>query len=477
MTQPSFDLNTYISKYKNNPFITTEKSSYRYQDFGHAVRQTVAKLQGEKIKSGEYVALIDEVSFNYIVNLFALIQIGAIAVLINPRHSLQQIQEQLEKIQCKKYIADIDLAKDFFRYNTSTEESHEMSAVSDNMRLNPVNLDQEATVIFTSGSGGLPKACLHSLGNHYYSALGSNENIKIFTNDSWLHILPIYHVGGLAIIFRTVLAGASLVIPEDRHDLAHHFQKFNITHVSVVPTQLYRLLHSDISSDAFLGLKAVLIGGDKVPSEMIARTVEQSLPVFTTYGSSEMSSQVTTTKPGDSLERLKTSGCLLSHRELQLDDDGEILVRGKTLFTGYLSGNEINSARDDDGWFRTGDVGLLYKNGYLSILGRKDNMFICGGENMHPEEIETHLLEIDGIKEALVVGIDDEEFGALPAAFLKTDGQELLPTEKISELLLPVLSKNKIPKKYFPWPQDEDPELKHKRSDFKILAKNILSGD
>src|SRR5918997_356866 len=167
-------------------------------------------------------------------------------------------------------------------------------------------LDLPATIVFTSGSAGEAKAALHTFGNHYFSAVGSNANIALAPGDRWLHSLPIYHVGGLSILFRCLLAGAAIALPEPDAQLGRSISQRRASHVSLVSTQLSRLLGD---GDADLsGLEAVLMGGGPIPPSLVEEALSRGLPLHTSYGLTEMASQVTTTPPGASREELRTAG-------------------------------------------------------------------------------------------------------------------------------------------------------------------------
>ncbi|PSQ68322.1 MAG: o-succinylbenzoate--CoA ligase, partial [Bacteroidetes bacterium QH_1_64_81] len=139
----------------------------------------------------------------------------------------------------------------------------------------------------------------------------------------------------------------------------------------------------------------------------------------TSYGSTEMASQVTTTPPGAPLADLRTAGRCLPHRRLRIDDDGEILVAGPTLCRGIDEGEQVRDPRVN-GWFPTGDLGHLDAQGRLHVQGRVDRQFVSGGENIRPEEIEAALERIDGIERAVVVPVPDEEYGRRPVAFVRS---------------------------------------------------------
>ncbi len=281
--------------------------------------------------------------------------------------------------------------------------------------------EHEATGLLTSGSTGDPKLCVHSLGNHVYNALGSNQNILLRPGDRWLLSLPLNHVGGLAILFRAALAGAAVAVAGPEDELIDSIANLRITHCSMVPTQLHRYLHAGGRRET---LSALLVSGASTPPALIAAAVDRGLPLRTSYGLTEMASQVTTTEPGAPLTRLFTSGRLLPHRELQLDPAGEVLVRGETLCLGYLERGTVMPVTGSDGWYHTGDTGILDPDGYLKVTGRRDNMFISGGENIQPELIERVLIEFPGISEAVVVAAPDDEFGARPFAFVAFDERD-----------------------------------------------------
>ena len=167
----------------------------------------------------------------------------------------------------------------------------------------------------------------------------------------------------------------------------------------------------------------------------------------TSYGLTEMASQVTTTPPGASKEQLRTAGRALPYREIRVSTEGEILVRGKTLFAGYLRNGGLDRPLDEDGWFHTGDLGELDDGGNLRPTGRRDNLFVSGGENVQPEEIEAALLRLSGVEEAVVVPVPDPEFGARPVAFVRTSG---VPADLAQELGRS-LPRFKVPGEFHGW--------------------------
>jgi len=331
----------------------------------------------------------------------------------------------------------------------------------------PIPLDQVLTILFTSGSTGEPKAVAHTFGNHYYSALGSNQNIPVKPFDRWLLSLPLYHVSGLSILFRCFLEGGTIVIPQQKEDLAQTIAFFRVTHVSCVTTQVYQLLKQRKLSQKLKSLKVMLVGGGPIPKLLITTCTRKKLPIHVTYGLTEMSSQVATSNRLTIKDhRPKTK--VLKYRHIKISQGNEILVKGQTLFKGYVVKRKIIPTLDKKGWFHTGDLGGLKSGRYLTVTGRKDSMFISGGENIQPEEIEQQLLRISGIEKALVVSHKDKQFDYRPVAFIKTKVRRALSSRKLTKLLERHLPRFKIPIKFYRWPSYLDTKDKINR---KVLEK------
>ncbi len=296
---------------------------------------------------------------------------------------------------------------------------------------------------------GRPKAVLHTWGNHYFNALGSSTNIPYGLGDRWLLSLPLFHVSGLSILVRTVVGGATVVIPAQRSDLAATIVEHEVTHASLVSTQLIRLLQDEQGRNALQQLKAILLGGSAMPRATLDAAYALDLPIHISYGLTEMGSQVATTPRDVPRDKRYTSGRVLPYRELKIDGDGQILVRGETRFAGYVEGSDLRQPFDAGGWYATGDLAVLDDEGYLHVQGRKDNMFISGGENIQPEEIEAVLLQSAGIEQAMVVPVPDAEFGFRSVALVKTQN---VAHEEIVAFLADRLPRFKIPRTFLPWP-------------------------
>jgi len=299
------------------------------------------------------------------------------------------------------------------------------------------DVTQLSSIIFTSGSTGNPKAVAYSLEQHLFSAKGLLNAIHYQPSDCWLLSLPMYHVSGLAIVHRWLFVGASLKVGSG--ELSS--DAIGCTHASLVPTQLHRLFESKQS----LSLTHVLLGGSHIPLKLALQAQDMGIETWLGYGMTEAASTVT----AKMVDETNTAGSLLPYRDLKIDQ-GRIFISGNTLASGYYFQGEVITLREIDGWFDSKDLGI-WKNGELQIVGRVDNQFISGGENIHCEEIERALNAHPGVVQAYIIPIDDTEFGQRPVAVTHTSHE--ISLADYQSFLDGKLEKFKWPVRYYEMPQ------------------------
>ena len=270
------------------------------------------------------------------------------------------------------------------------------------------------TVVPTSGSTGEPRGVILTEANIAASVDASQRRLDNDAGDRWLLTLPLFHVGGLSIVWRSLTAGGSIEILE-RFDAAaasralHHG---SITMASLVPTMLHRILEHD--PGPYAGCRAVLLGGAPARVGLVERALDAGLPVLATYGMTEAASQVATVEPGMAAEALGTAGRPLDGVDVTIADDGEILLEGPTVSPGYLG------EPPRVGPLRTGDLGHVDAWGRLVVSGRRDGTIITGGENVAPANVEAIIDALPGVGGSIVVGVPDDEWGQIVTAVIET---------------------------------------------------------
>lgn len=402
-------------------------------------KSTAARATG--LRPGDHVAWCPGNDAESMANFWALQQRGCVACPVSHRYPAVAREEILKRIDAR-WLPDL--------------EPGEPSSV-------PLSRSaaDPATLILSSGSTGVPKAIVHTMAAHVASARGAATNMPLLPGDRWLWSLPLCHVSGLSIVVRCAVAGATVVGMQPQEKLtADLLHRRRVTHLSVVTTQLRRLLGEDNFPSPHL--KSVLLGGSSVDETLVTRARKRGVAVHTTYGLSETATQVSTST---STCDPSTSGRVLAGRELRISADGEILVRGDTLCLGYYRDGKVHRIVDDEGWFGTKDLGTISDQGLLTVHGRVDNMFISGGENIHPETIERAMMSIFEIQQVVVVPRPEASFGARPVAFVRGE----LPSDWEAQLR-ERLQGYEVPDDVLPWPAEADGAIKPNRKFLQQLA-------
>ncbi|MGE6650403.1 o-succinylbenzoate--CoA ligase [Shewanella colwelliana] len=422
-----------------------------YLELSQKVCAIANQIKQQGLKEGDRLACIDNNSVELIVLYWACIDTGVLFCPLSGRFPQQQIAELAALYRFSHFWASTAFCA------KCPDTCIPLDFSADALSPAPtVNLESPCNAILTSGSSGQPKAAVHCLANHIASAQGSSQLIELTQDDNWLLSLPLFHIGGLAIVNRCAVAGAALTIAMTGVDMVEQLSEIKLTHLSLVSTQLVRILRQD--ANALQNIKALLLGGGAISSTLLEQLKPLNINTYTSYGMTEMSSQITT-----GLATTKgSSGKLLPNRQLKIVDHA-IYVKGDTLFLGYLTFDGQSGLwreLDKDGWFATKDLGYWDQQDDLVITGRADNMFICGGENIQPEEVEAALKRHPMISDAIVFPMKDSEFGLLPAAIVQGE----LPDEaELERFISQTLARFKRPRYYLPWPEVETTSLKVSR--------------
>ncbi|MGA0223652.1 MAG: o-succinylbenzoate--CoA ligase [bacterium] len=483
-------IETILSRWSDRTLIESPDSSLSFSRFFQKASLLSEKLETEP---GDRVFLKSKDQVSLMVALWALWMRKSIAVPVNPSFPENRIWSLMSSCGSRFILVSED---DFQEVPSEIKVSlpdsipEKQTGIQKNT-FRTVHPYQAAAIIFTSGSSGKPKGAVLSLANFCYSALGANQQMSLVPGDRWLLSLPLFHVGGLGILFRCLLSGATVVIPDSNQNWQNQLHQLAITHLSVVPTQLFRMMEND--EEQFLkSMKMILLGGAAQSHGLIERAQRFGLPLRTSYGSTEMCSQVATSQPKKIQDTWTACGKVLPYREVKLAEDGEILVRGQSRFLGYLENDKgsnqskaltLNQPFDDEGWFASGDLGEWIENPgeepLLKMTGRKDSMFISGGENIQPQEIEERLSEIPGIEQSIVVPVQDPEFGNRPVAFLKINTSQDSPAkENLNEvslirLLKRTLAPFQIPDLFLPLDLNNN-QLKPQRKELCLQAQPVF---
>ncbi len=391
------------------------------------------------IMPGQHVAALLPNGLAYVCLIHALARIGSVLVPLNSRLTQPELTWQLDHSDCVLLVTAeefLHLAPQSYSRNQRLLMARDLLGTTGQTGALPFTefiLDNPQAIIFTSGTTGKPKGVVLSFANHFWSATASAFRLGLQVDDRWLSCLPLYHVGGLAVILRSCLYGTTVVL-HDRFDeelISASLDQQDITLISLVPTMVKRLLDHRHSRPWPSSLRHLLLGGAAATAELFARCQALNIPVSTTYGLTEASSQVATLPYPASLEKPGSVGKPLLFTTVAIIDDqgqevdpgtiAEICIGGPTIMARYYKDYQTSELTLRGDRLHTGDMGYLDTDGDLWLVQRRDDIIISGGENIYPSEVEATLMQHPAVAAICVVGLPDSHWGQCVAAMVKPE--------------------------------------------------------
>jgi O-succinylbenzoic acid--CoA ligase len=452
---------------------------WSFRELDAQVTQAAQRLSALSVGEGSRVALLLQNGAPFAVLVHALSRLGAVAVPLNTRLTSAELHWQLADVRARVLITDhsnsqaaqsatrglpdlrLVLADELSNPQPPTSNlqppiSNLQPPTSNLQSFRHFPLSAPHSILYTSGTTGHPKGAVLTFGNHWWSAVGSALNLGLRDDDRWLACLPLFHVGGLAILLRSVIYGITAVVHAsfDPVEVNRAIDEEGVTIVSVVSAMLQRMLAARDDEPYPPSLRCVLLGGGPAPRDLLEDCARRGVPVVQTYGLTEAASQVATLAPEDALRKLGSAGKPLFPTELRIERDGiavgademgEIVIRGPTVTPGYVDRPGATAEVLRDGWFHTGDLGYLDDEGDLYVLDRRDDLIISGGENVYPAEVEAVLRAHPAVEDAGVVGARDERWGQVPVAFVKIHAGAALTEAELQAFCRARLAKYKVP--------------------------------
>lgn len=433
----------------------------------HAL-ETARKISSLHDKQGDMIALL---CFNhsYTVELIHAVHYANHSLMpLNIRLTAHELQYQLADAACTFLIYDdafsdvvmgiMGLYPQLQAVSVSTLQQMKLVEEESQTLRHSIDLDDIHTIMYTSGTTGFPKGVIQRFGNHWNSAIGSVLNLGLTEHDKWLVCVPLFHISGLSIVIRSVLYGIPIVLQQKFQPDAVNkaINEHGVTIMSVVSNMLGRMLEHLGDEQYPASLRCMLLGGGPAPLPLLEACSAKNIPVFQTYGMTETCSQIVTLQPEYMFSKLGSAGKPLFQSELRIVQDGrdvapnqsgEIIVRGPNVTSGYLNG--VGSDSFVDGWLYTGDVGYLDEEGFLYVLDRRKDMLISGGENIYPAEIEATLISHPLVLEAGVTGLQSQQWGQVPIAFVVLKHDALVSESELLAYCTERLAKYKVPQHIF----------------------------
>ncbi|OUR99599.1 hypothetical protein A9Q84_00845 [Halobacteriovorax marinus] len=441
--------------------------SYNYSELSHIANSWALYLQNLGIEKGDRVAILAQNRFEHISLLFAVSKLGAILVPLNFRLSIGEVDSILERIEAKVLLAEGEQQQNYsgkyinlneFDYATLRELATTHVDLSAYFEETSSTLDDDILMQFTSGSTGIPKGVLMHGRMLLSNQEGTVKNWQLTNDDVTMVETPFFHTGGYNVLCLPLLFLGGKVVLAEKFDVENVFRtilKERITVYFGVPTMFQMIADTD-SFDYmdFSSLRFFVSGGSACPVELIEQYQQKDLSFKQGFGLTEVGPNCFLLESIDAITKLGSIGKPMSHSNVlvkglsgdiaKVNEVGELLIKGDHLCRGYYADENRFNESLDNGYFKTGDLVRFDEDGFFYVTGRIKDMYISGGENVYPGEVEKQLVTIKGVQEAVVVAIPSMKWGEVGHAFLQTK-QRLISSDDIRDLLKDSLSRYKFP--------------------------------
>ena len=436
---------------------------WSYSELNDLVNASAARLAG-LVQPCQHVGVLLSNSLAFVCLIHALARIGAVLVPLNLRLTNHELTWQLDHSNCALLVTADDMIERVSvlaghgRRLLHTRDLFDPLNSEDNIPKSIFRLENPQAIVFTSGTTGRPKGAVLTFANHFWSATSSAFRLGTEKDDRWLSCLPLYHVGGLAVILRSCLYGTAVVLHDrfDEQAISDSLDNQAITLISLVPTMALRLLAFRGDRPWSSSLRHLLLGGAAAPVNLYKRCQELDIPISATYGLTEAASQVATMLPQQTANKPGSAGKPLLFTSVDIIDDqghnlpagsvGEICVIGPTVMKEYYKDEHETEKILHDGRLHTGDIGYLDEEGDLWLVQRRNDIIISGGENIYPSEVENVFLQHQSVAAVCVVGISDTEWGQRVAAMVQQHRGTSLSGNELLEFGRKKLAGYKLPR-------------------------------
>jgi fatty-acyl-CoA synthase len=450
-----------------------------YQQLNRRVNRLASALQASGLLLGDRISILSYNCIEFVEVIMAAAKLGLILVPLNWRLTPAELAFNLNDSGAETLFFDADLVElangvkgttplkrfiVFGKKQISQAQAYE-SLLSEQSESEPETkpvpyLDTPHIIMYTAGTTGKPKGAILSQGASFWNVLNLNAALDFTSGDRDLLVLPMFHIGGIGLFTLPMLYDGGTVVIQRTFDPIKTLallQDEKITLFFGVPAIFLALIqHPQFDASAFKNVRLVMSGGAPLPVSLVKQYHEAGIVLQQGFGMSEAAPSIATLAKELALKKAGSIGRALMHLEARIVDDhmsivptgdvGELVIRGPNLLQGYWNRPEATEEAFAGGWFHTGDLARMDADGELYIVERKKDMFISGGENVYPAEVEDTIFELTQVAEAAVFGIEDEKWGEVGRAVVALKEGQHLTAEKVFDHLKGRLAKYKIPK-------------------------------
>jgi len=415
------------------------------------------------IQKGDRIVVLSGFNIDFIALFSAAQKLGFVIVPLNTRLTKHEINYQIEDSGAKLIIAQ-DEFLDLISQNET--QSVAWSEVQSELSLEvntDISEDDPIFILYTSGTTGKPKGAIYTHKMLFWNSINTQLRLDINSDDVTLNCMPSFHTGGWNVLITPFLHhGASVWLTKefDPADVLIQLEKSKSTVFMAVPTMLKLMSEvSEIDQVNLQKVRYIIVGGEALPIPTIEYWADKGLPIRQGYGLTEVGPNVTSLHQDDAIRKRGSIGFFNYYidgkivndngDECAADEVGELWLSGPNVTPGYWHNEKANSSSFQDGWFKTGDLVRQDTDGYIYVAGRKKEMYISGGENVYPREVEQVLQAHPEISDVAIIGVADEKWGETGAGFAVKKQKSDLTKEDLIQYTKEYLAKFKVPRYIF----------------------------
>lgn len=459
------------------------KTSYSYKDLYLKAQHLAFELQKLGVGANDRVAVLSPNRVETVVLFFALQRLNAVLVPLNFRLSSSEIEYILKDCRPKVLFYDPsfeDVSTKITTQLNSDQRSKDpleclsferlganiLAAESSNFKSSELytkydgNFQSATMILYTSGTTGFPKGAILTNEMMFWNAMNTSLSLNVNQDDVTINFAPLFHTGGWNVLMTPFFfRGAKVIFLEkfNAEQILTISAEEKVTLLFGVPTMLSMMSESELFKSSDLSsIRYMIVGGEPMNLNLIKTWHGKGVPVRQGFGLTEFGPNCFSLSEKDAETKMGSIGRpnfyvktrIIDHdgRDVAIGDVGELLLSGPSCMKGYWNNDKATSEAIKDGWFYTGDLVRKDEDHYFYVVGRKKEMFISGGENVYPIEVERILQSHPMVNEAAVVGVKDEKWGEVGHAFLSVKSE--LCIDEIQEYCRQYLAGFKIPKRF-----------------------------
>ncbi|MBL6751103.1 MAG: long-chain fatty acid--CoA ligase, partial [Nevskia sp.] len=452
-----------------------EKRALSYREFDRRIGRLAGWLRGAGVGRGDRAAILAQNCTDVFELQFACARLGAIFVPLNYRLTVPELSFIVGDAAPRVLIHDAEFAQTaaalrpavpglqlLERGGAHSAYEHALAGAEPPAAYEHVTHDDVSTIMYTSGTTGHPKGAMITHGMTFWNVVNLGGPAEVSSTSVFLAVLPLFHTGGLNCYSNPVFHAGGRVLVSRAFDPGEALRMIAdpavaLTHFFGVPAHYqFMLQHPDFGRTDLSRLRVAGVGGAPMPVPLLEAWLARGVTLIQGYGMTETSPGVLALGRRDAARKIGSAGKPLLHTETRIVDEagndvprgqmGELWVRGPNVTPGYWNRPEANRSSFTDGWLHTGDAARVDEEGYYYIVDRTKDMYISGGENVYPAEVESVLYQIPQLAEAAVIGVPDERWGEVGKAIIAVKPGQQLSAEQILDHCRENLARYKLPR-------------------------------